>query len=80
MILDELVKSSGLNLDESETKYDSPDNFNSIDRAITDLEAILADLKSIKNTENIHGSIRYSIKADLEHGSYKRNVKGKVTL
>lgn len=53
---------------------------NSIDHAIADLESILEDLKSIRKAENIHGNIRYSIKANIGSGAYKRNTRGKVML
>lgn len=53
---------------------------NSIDHAIADIESILEDLKSIRKAQNIHGNIRYSIKANIGSGAYKRNTKGKVML
>lgn len=90
MILDEMTKqcSTDISVISEENIVSDGDNFdldninylNSIDHAIADLESILADLKSIRKAKNIHGNIRYSIKANIGSGSYKRNTRGKVML
>ena len=83
MILDEMTKqcSTDISVISEENTVSDGDNFdldninypNSIDHAI-------ADLKSIRKAKNIHGNIRYSIKANIGSGSYKRNTRGKVIL
>ena len=82
MILDEITKSSTQMIDENNDAFDLEKiNYDSsIEHAIADLETILAELKAIKKTKNIHGTIRYSIRTNLASNSYKRNIKGKVML
>lgn len=80
--------STNISIIPEENTVNDSDNFdldkinypNSIDHAIADLESILADLKSIRKVKNIHGNIRYSIKANIGSGAYKRNIRGKVML
>lgn len=80
--------STNISIIPEENTINDSDNFdldkinypNSIDHAIADLESILEDLKSIRKAKNIHGNIRYSIKANIGSGSYKRNTRGKVML
>lgn len=88
MILDEMTKQCSVDISTTPEEDTVSDNFdldkinypNSIDHAIADLESILEDLKSIRKAKNIHGNIRYSIKANIGSGAYKRNTRGKVML
>ena len=81
MILDEITKSPTQTIDENDDAFNLEKiNYDSsIEHAIADLETILAELKAIKKTKNVHGTIKYSIKTNLV-SSYKRNIKGKVML